>query len=242
MAVQRKIFRIEQTAGAVARHASPLAVVPVQDDTPHRHELMAEIKALRAMIEPRQDVSRDTMDRARAQIAEAQGYKRELDLIYAAVKRTRHEIDTIGAGAAAQSETGRAGRELEAIMTGTEQATQSVLQAAEEIDQVATTLSAVLKGGHDQGLVHDIHERVVQIYEACNFQDLTGQRVAKVAATLKYVEEHVARLMEIWHGIEQFKPVVVDPQDDDRKFLNGPKLANDPGHCSQDDVDTIFVK
>ena len=146
MAVQRKIFRIEQTAGAVARHASPLAVVPAQDDTPHRHELMAEIKALRAMIEPRQDVSRDTMDRARAQIAEAQGYKRELDLIYAAVKRTKHEIDTISAGATTQSETGRAGRELEAIVAGTEQATQSVLQAAEDIDQVATTLSAVLKG------------------------------------------------------------------------------------------------
>jgi chemotaxis protein CheZ len=204
---------------------------------------MAEIKAaLRAMIEPHQNVSRDTMDRARAQIAEAQAYKRELDLIYAAVKRTKQEIDTISAGSAAQDETGRAGRELQAIVKGTEQATQSVLQATEEIDQVATTLSAVLKGGHDQGLVHDIHERVVQIYEACNFQDLTGQRVAKVAATLKYVEDHVIRLMEIWQGIEQFKPVVVETIDDDRKFLHGPKLGDDAGHCSQDDVDTMFVK
>jgi chemotaxis protein CheZ len=240
MAVQRKIFRIEQTTGAIARGAPSIAAV--RDDTPQRHELMAEIKALRAMIEPSQNVSRDTMDRARAQIAEAQSYKRELDLIYAAVKRTKEEIDTINSGAATQSETGRAGRELQAIVTGTEQATQSVLQAAEEIDQVATTLSAVLKGGHDQGLVHDIHERVVQIYEACNFQDLTGQRVAKVVATLKYVEDHVAHLMEIWHGIEQFKPVVIESLDDDRKFLNGPKLADDTGHCSQDDIDTIFVK
>lgn len=239
MAVQRKIFRIEQSMGAAARRA-PLAVA--HDDALHGQELMAEIKALRAMIEPRQDVSRDAMDRAQAQIAQAQAYRRELDLIYTAVKRTKQEIDTVNAGSAAQAEAGRAGRELEAIVNGTEQATQSVLQAAEEIDQVATTLSAVLKGSHDQGLVHDIHERVVQIYEACNFQDVTGQRAAKVAATLKYVEEHVERLLDIWQNIEQFKPVVIETPDDDRKFLNGPKLANDLGHCSQDDVDTIFVK
>jgi chemotaxis protein CheZ len=240
MAVQRKIFRIEQTTGAVARGA-PFAAAAM-GDTPQRHELMAEIKALRAMIEPHQNVNREMMDRARAQISEAQAYKREIDLIYAAVKRTKQEIDTINAGRAAQAETGRAGRELQAIVKGTEQATQSVLQATEEIDQVATTLSAVLKGSHDQGLVHDIHERVVQIYEACNFQDLTGQRVAKVAATLKFVEDHVTRLMEIWQGIEQFKPVVIETIDDDRKFLHGPKLGDDAGHCSQADVDTMFVK
>ena len=239
MAVQRKVFRIEQSMGAVARRAPS---VVVDGDAPHRHELMAEIKALRAIIEPHQSVSRDTMDRARAQITEAQAYKRELDLIYAAVKHTKQEIDTASADVAAQAETGRAGRELDAIVKGTEQATQSVLQAAEEIDQVATTLSAVLKGSHDQGLVNDIQERVVQIYEACNFQDLTGQRVAKVAATLKYVEEHVAQLMEIWDRIEQFQPVVVETPDDDRRFLNGPKLVNDTGHCSQDEIDTIFVK
>ena len=34
-----------------------------------------------------------TGDRARAQIAEAQAYKRELDLIYAAIKHTAQEID-----------------------------------------------------------------------------------------------------------------------------------------------------
>ena len=102
-------------------------------------------------------------------------------------------------------------------------------------------ITAVLKGGHDQGLVHDIHERVVQIYEACNFQDLTGQRVAKVAATLKFIEDHVARLMEIWHGLEQFQPVVFEEIDGDRKFLNGPKLAADSGHSSQDDIDSMFV-
>ena len=140
MPVQRKVFRIEQgmrdsvrgmSSGGDAAHAM-------------RHDdFMAEIKALRAMIEPRATPNRETMDRARAQIVEAQAYKHELDLIYAAVKRTKQEIDTIDAGAAAQTGVQRAGHELQAIVKGTEHATQSVLQAAEDIDQVATTLSAV---------------------------------------------------------------------------------------------------
>ena len=138
-------------------------------------------------------------------------------------------------------QTARARRELAAIVGGTEQATQSILQAAEEIDQAANTLSASVKGGHDQGLAHDIQDRVVQIFEACNFQDLTGQRVAHVLATLKFVEEHVARLLAIWHDVEQFTPVVFgDDADGDRRFLNGPKLPGDRGHSTQDDIDGMF--
>jgi chemotaxis protein CheZ len=239
MPVQRKVFRIEEGAGLASRaraHATQAV------DAEPRNELIAEIRALRAMIEPRATPDRDAMERARSQIVAAQSYKHELDMIYAAVKRTRQEIDTIGTGSAAKAGVSRAGEELQAIVKSTEQATQSVLQHAEDIDQVATTLSAVLKGTHDQGLVHDIHERVIQIYEACNFQDLTGQRVAKVAATLRFIEDHIGRLMEIWHGIERFEPVEFHGDDPDRKLLNGPKLGDDAGHFSQHDIDTMFVK
>jgi chemotaxis protein CheZ len=130
---------------------------------------------------------------------------------------------------------------LQAIVSGTEQATQQVLQAAEDIDQSANTLSAALKSEHEQGLANDIRDRVVQIFEACNFQDLTGQRVGKVVESLAFLEEHVGRLMEIWRSIEQFKPVVFDePAKDDNKLLNGPKLAGEAGHSSQDDIDSLF--
>ncbi len=82
---------------------------------------------------------------------------------------------------------------------------------------------------------------MVQIFEACNFQDLTGQRVGKVVETLAFLEEHVGRLMEIWRGVEQFKPVAFDEiPEGDKKLLNGPKLAGDAGHSSQNDIDTLF--
>jgi len=33
---------------------------------------------------------------------------------------------------------------------------------------------------------------------ACNFQDLTGQRISKVMTTMKFIENHINVMMEIW--------------------------------------------
>ena len=69
-----------------------------------------------------------------------------------------------------------------------EAATQKILAAAEDIDQAAANLAAVLKDGIARGLAQDIRDRVVQIFEACNFQDLTSQRVTKVMTALKDID------------------------------------------------------
>jgi chemotaxis protein CheZ len=238
MPVQRKIFRIEEHARP--RVAADIAVDEAEGAQRHR-EFMTELQALRELIGSRADVDQDALGRARAQIAEAQAYKHELGLIYAAVERTKSEMIMLGANAESGERTARASRELTAIVGGTEQATQSILKATEEIDQAANTLSASMKGAHERGLAQDIQDRVVQIFEACNFQDLTGQRVSQVLETLKFVEEHVERLLAIWQGIEQFKPVVLEIDvNDDRRLLNGPKLPGERDHASQNDIDVMF--
>ena len=53
-------------------------------------------------------------------------------LIYAAVERTRNEMSALGDEVPGGEQTARAHRELHAIAGGTEQATQSILQAAED--------------------------------------------------------------------------------------------------------------
>ena len=238
MPVQRKIFRIEQGALADASvaggtHESGAAL--------RRDEFMAEIKALRSLIEPRAAVDREAMEKGRAQIAEAQAYKAELDLIYAAMQRTRGEIEAFGAGASDLHAMVRAGSELDAIVAGTEQATQQVLQAAEEIDQSANMLSAALKSGHEQGLANDIRDQVRADLRGLQFPGSDRPARRQGDRILAVLEQHVGRLMEIWRSIEQFKPIVLDgPAEDDRKFLNGPKLAGDAGHSSQDDIDALF--
>src|SRR4051794_15678638 len=162
MPIQRKVFRIEEHARV--RAAEGVAADGVDGALRHR-EFMTELQALRELIGPRAGVDRDAMERARAQITEAQAFQHELGLIYAAVDRTRNEMRALEAEAPAGEQTARARRELHAIVGGTEQATQSILQAAEAIDQAANTLTASVKGSHDQGLAHDIQDRVVQIFE-----------------------------------------------------------------------------
>jgi chemotaxis protein CheZ len=236
MAVQRKVFRIEESAEMRVASSARDAEVSLR-----HHEFMAEIRALRSLIQPNAPASRETLERSRAQIAEAQAYKAELDLIHAALRRTREEAGSLEARASRSPDIARASGELEAIVAGTEQATQQVLQAAEDIDQTASALMAVLKGSYEKGLANDIRDRVVQVFEACNFQDLTGQRVGKVVEILASLEEHVGRLAEIWSRLESFEPAVLaDGSDGDDRFLNGPRLNGDAGHSSQSEIDGLF--
>lgn len=238
MAVQRKIFRIEQ-GGSPGGHAADSG--REAEAAMRHHEFMTEIRALRSLIGPRgASPDRGDMERARAQISEAQAYKAELELIHAALKRGRGEAASLGACGALASDISRTGRELAAVVSSTEQATQQVLQAAEEIDQAAGALAASLKGGYENGVANDIRDRVVQIYEACNFQDLTGQRVGKVVELLASLECHVGRMMEIWSRIERFEPIMLDDGEGDHRLLNGPKLAGDAGHSTQNDIDVLF--
>jgi chemotaxis protein CheZ len=232
MPVQRKVFRIEEDARAAERGT---------EDGLRRRELMTEIETLRDLIGPGGGADRSGLERARAQIAEAQAYKYELGLIYAAVERTRSEMAALGTGADEGRRIARAGCELAAIVGGTERATQTILQAAEKIDEAAATLVESADGNDDTTLAKSIQDGVVQIFEACSFQDLTGQRVDRVLKTLAFVEEHVARLIAVWNIVEPFAPVVSEQGNEgDRRYLNGPKLPGDDGHATQDEIDGMF--
>jgi chemotaxis protein CheZ len=142
-------------------------------------------------------------------------------------------------------ESGRAVRELDAVVGGTEQGIQSILASAEDIDEAANTLSAMLKNERERALAQDIRDQVIHIFEASNFQDLAGQRIAKVMATLKFIEDRIARMMEIWGGIEAFKDytaAALAERETGPALLNGPKLEGDSGHVSQDQIDAMFAK
>jgi chemotaxis protein CheZ len=192
---------------------------------------------------PDQAVAEETADTYRLQIREVQKLKSELDLIHAAINRTKQEIATLHVTGFQGPEMARVTNELDAVVSGTERATQNILKAAEDIDQSANALAAAVKSDYEKGMSSDIQDHVVKIFEACNFQDLTGQRITKVVSTLKFIETHIIRMMEIWGGIDAFKdfaPAARSERDGDAKLLNGPKLEDDPGHASQDDIDALF--
>ncbi len=133
--------------------------------------------------------------------------------------------------------------ELGAVVGGTEQATQQILEAAESIDQAASAMSKVNSPEQQRLLSEEIEERVISIFEACNFQDLTGHRITKVMTTMRFIEQHINAMMEIWGGVDAIRahaPAIADTREVDAKLLNGPKLDGDVGHASQDDIDALF--
>jgi len=207
-------------------------------------EIMSELRALRTLVKPQEQVTQQMIDAYKAQIAEAAKLKGELDLIHDAINETKQEIATLHVTGFEGPEMARVTNELDAIVGGTERATETILAGAEDIDQMATTLIARLKDEQNAALAADIQDRVVKIFEACNFQDLTGQRITKVVATLKFIETHIMRMMEIWGGMEAFKDIEVvamAQREGDAKLLNGPKIEGETGHASQDDIDSLFA-
>ncbi len=236
----RRVFRIDQVRNVVS---APLAPAADSDAVQRHQELISEIRALRTAVEPHQNDAQRIIETYQTQIGEIHKLKTELDIIQAAIKDTKQEIATLHVTGFQGQEMRRVTDELDAIMGGTESATERILNAAEEIDQSATTLAARLKNEQEKNLASDILDGVVQIFEACNFQDLTGQRITKVVATLKFIEDHIVKMMDIWGGIEalrDFTPIAMAEREGDSKLLNGPRLDTDAGHASQDDIDALF--
>lgn len=227
---QREIFRIEELS------APAPSAVPAGNDTRHA-ELLTELRALRQAI-------RSQEKQKSASGAETAKLKNELGSIYEAVLRTKQEIATLMLTGFANPEMGRVSQELNAVVNGSASATHRILQAGEEIEEAAKTLSAAVKSVQDQNLARDILDQVTHIFEACNFQDIAGQRISKVNNTLKFVEEHILRLMQAWGGIEQFAEVEPAARAEIKKYpklVNGPALEGDPGGITQHEIDALFA-
>jgi chemotaxis protein CheZ len=253
MPVHRKRFRIEESFFG----AAPLSAEADDDVIPMHREIMNELRAIREQMADRGAAAPGGIDPTppeagdaqlllqtyRAQIEQCEKLKVELDLIHDAINRTKREIAMLHGKSFDGAEMAKMTGELGAVVGGTEQATQQILEAAEAVDQAATALAKVTSPDQQRLLSEEIQERVVAIFEACNFQDLTGQRIAKVMATMKFIEHHITVMMDIWGGVDAIKahaPAAVDDRVGDARLLNGPKLAGDTGHASQDDIDAMF--
>ena len=76
-------------------------------------------------------------------------------------------------------------------------------------------------------LLGKMSAEVIKIYEACNFQDLTGYCVTKVCETLKHAETRVDAMIECLGGDDSAFSELVEPEDADRVALEGPQTAGE---------------
>jgi chemotaxis protein CheZ len=166
--------------------------------------------------------------------------RNEIRAMSLAIQQTKSEIAALRPPNSEDDRLMVVTQELDAIVTATEGATNTILEAAEKVDALAEQIEGM--GGTDSAshqAASDIRDTIVTMFEACNFQDITGQRISKVVKTLQFIEERVNKMIEIW-GAEGFADVHHSQEeiDEEAALLNGPQLANQG--VSQADIDKLF--
>lgn len=123
--------------------------------------------------------------------------------------------------------------ELDAVVLETKKATDQILSSCEKIEKLAET---------SEGELQDtLVNCVTNIYEACGFQDITGQRITKVVRTLKAIESKVSEILKtLGHNIADSAGAKAPAAPmGDAALLNGPQLAGKA--ASQDDIDALLA-
>jgi chemotaxis protein CheZ len=123
--------------------------------------------------------------------------------------------------------------ELDAIVEATARATNEILDACETFETISSEL-----GGEASDRIQGATTR---IYEACSFQDITGQRITKVVSTLKSIEERIAAIVDTFaERVPGEARVAPKPgPEGEAALLNGPQL---PGNgVDQAEIDRLLA-
>ena len=145
----------------------------------------------------------------------------------------KEEIAALGSDRSANRDVSAASEELDAVVSHTAEATNAILEACEMLDETSARPQ-----GPEAAVVQDA---TMRIYEACSFQDITGQRITKVVNTLKVVEARVGRIVSTFgqHRWEDAIPAENADQRPDAHLLNGPQLP--AAAMAQADIDALLA-
>jgi chemotaxis protein CheZ len=123
--------------------------------------------------------------------------------------------------------------ELDAIVDHTAQATHAILESCEMLDDVSNIVTGEPAA--------KLQAATTKIYEACSFQDITGQRITKVVTTLKTIEAKVAQIIGTFGAStgEAAERAAKQSTSSEADLLNGPQL---PAHAmDQSDIDKLMA-
>lgn len=159
----------------------------------------------------------------------------EINKIAQHIKTTKNEILALSPSTGTNKHIGTAAVQLDAVIKATEEAAHSIMDAADEIQNAVGASSA------DDAVKQKISDVTARIYEACNFQDLTSQRIKKVMEALDFTETRIQRLVKLFSSDGTFDMSEVAKATADSSadgLMNGPQL---PGHApSQAEIDAML--
>lgn len=161
----------------------------------------------------------------------------ELQELAEFIHRAHRELEALEVGDLRHRRIPEAADQLDAVVQATEEATGVFLDAAEEVQAIAREMT-----GPQAERLTAIGNR---IFEASNFQDITGQRITKVVATLRHIEEKILALCESF-GLqpEDAGETALSArgtaavEDEEAALLNGPQLPSKAN--SQEEIDALF--
>ncbi len=153
-------------------------------------------------------------------------FLQEISCLAETVSAARAEISNLKGDNEFGNPIPEATDELDAIVEHTAVATETILDACEHLDQFASSLP-----DNQSARVQD---ETIRIYEACSFQDITGQRISKVVSALKLIETRIEAITgrfgvtSVARGVEESGSLLNGPQ--------SPEVA-----ISQDEIDKLLT-
>lgn len=156
----------------------------------------------------------------------------EIRSLAESIQRARSEIAALRPQEISEDFIPTATDELDAVVGATEHATHAIMDNAEAIQALTSEMS--------ETAAEKVEAAVTEIFTACGFQDITGQRITKVVSALKEIETKVSALLSAFDAdlTPGSGPRSSGDPDDDSQLLNGPQL---PGRAqNQADIDRIL--
>jgi chemotaxis protein CheZ len=213
-------------------------------------ELSAKIDEIRDLLRPAREVIIEMAGAYRREMVDAAEVRGELAAINTAIDETKRHVGAIRARAASNAGVETAADELGAVVQDTERATISILDSAERIEMLAGVIQSDMSADNVRRRSDEIAALAQAIFESCNFQDLTGQRIARVCETLEFIARRVHHMVEAWGGKDAIDAIIAREaealerqriMEGTHALAQGPRLSDaDDGHVDQADIDRLF--
>ncbi len=155
----------------------------------------------------------------------------ELEALGRTIARAKAEIAALSVDDITGAHIPSATDELDAIVGHTAEATNEILDCCEVLERLQSEVP--------EAAATALQGAVTRIYEACSFQDITGQRIGKVVSALKAIESRVEAAVANASGRPVTLPPVAAPRTEGQELAHGPQLPG--GGTSQAEIDRLLA-
>ena len=114
--------------------------------------------------------------------------QQELNALFRYMQRVRQEVAAIDRPVDQNHGFVSMGDQMDAIVEATEAATNTIREAMESSEEANSKLREQVTDPEQLALLDQITTNANKVFEACAFQDITGQRVNKVAKSMSMLK------------------------------------------------------